>query len=167
MTAAVIALGANLGDATAALQGAVDALCATAGIRILACSPIFETDPVGGPEQPVYVNAVVLIDTDLAPLALLERANEIEAQWHRTRELRWGPRTLDIDLIAFDGDEQVTERLTLPHPRAHERGFVLVPWLAVDADAVLGGEPVRRILAGIDVSGVRELSPPVKLRWVP
>ena len=89
MTAAVIALGANLGDAKAALQGAVDALAATAGITVLACSQVFETDPVGGPEQPVYVNAVVLVDTALEPLALLGRANEIEQEWHRTREVRW------------------------------------------------------------------------------
>ncbi|MDD2857105.1 MAG: 2-amino-4-hydroxy-6-hydroxymethyldihydropteridine diphosphokinase [Candidatus Nanopelagicales bacterium] len=164
MTAAVIALGANLGDAKAALQGAVDALAATAGITVLACSQVFETDPVGGPEQPVYVNAVVLVDTALEPLALLGRANEIEQEWHRTREVRWGPRTLDVDIIDIDGAVIDTERLTVPHPRAHLRGFVLVPWLAVDPNAMLHGRAVHDLIADVDVSGVRALDPAVSLQ---
>ena len=89
MTRAVIALGANLGDARAALQGAVDALSKTQGIDVLAASPVYETEPVGGPEQPVYVNAVILIDTSLDPDDLLTRANAIEAEWQRTREVHW------------------------------------------------------------------------------
>jgi 2-amino-4-hydroxy-6-hydroxymethyldihydropteridine diphosphokinase len=163
MTAAVIALGANLGDAKAALQGALDALAATPGIEVLACSQVFETDPVGGPEQPVYVNAVALVDTSLAPLDLLVRANEIEQQWHRTREVRWGPRTLDLDIIDIAGVVLDTERLTVPHPRAHLRGFVLVPWLDVDPGAMLHGSPVRELVAGVDVSGVRALVPALAL----
>ena len=163
MTRAVIALGANLGDAKAALQGAVDALAATQGIEVLAASPVFETEPVGGPEQPVYVNAVVLIDTSLAPDDVLTRANAIEADWQRTREVRWGPRTLDIDIIDIDGFISDTERLTIPHPRAHERGFVLVPWLAVDPHAVIHGEPVAGLIQRVDVSGVRLVQPQVNL----
>jgi len=164
MSTAVLALGANLGDARAALQGAVDALAASAQIQVVAASPVFETDPVGGPEQPVYVNAVVLVTTSLEPMQLLERAHEIEAAWHRTREVRWGPRTLDIDIIAFDDVVSDDERLTLPHPRAAIRGFVLVPWLAVDPQAALRGVPVRELLAQVDVSGVRALQPPVLLQ---
>lgn len=163
MTRAVIALGANLGDAKAALQGAVDALAATQGIEVIAASPVFETEPVGGPEQPVYVNAVVLIDTSLTPDDLLTRANAIEADWQRTREVRWGPRTLDIDIIDIDGFISDSQRLTIPHPRAHERGFVLVPWLAVDSTAVIHGEPIAELIQRVDVTGVRTLEPRVDL----
>ncbi|CAB4891187.1 MAG: 2-amino-4-hydroxy-6-hydroxymethyldihydropteridine diphosphokinase [Actinobacteria bacterium] len=163
MTFAVIALGANLGDATSALQGAVDALVATAGVTVVSASPVFETDPVGGPDQPVYVNAVVLLETELEPLALLRRLNEIEEQWQRTREVRWGPRTLDLDIIDIDGFTSDTEQLTVPHPRAHLRGFVLVPWLAVDADAILGGSAVAEVVRTVDVTGVRKLNPELRL----
>ena len=164
MSSAVLALGANLGDARAALQGAVDALAADPRIEVMAASPVFETDPVGGPEQPVYVNAVVLVTTSLEPMRLLERVHEIEAAWHRTREVRWGPRTLDIDIICFDDVVSDDEGLTLPHPRAAVRGFVLVPWLAVDPQAVLQGVPVRQLLAQVGVSGVRALQPPLFLQ---
>jgi hypothetical protein len=163
MTAAVIALGANLGDATAALRGAVVALTHTPGITVLDASPVFETEPVGGPDQPVYVNAIVLVDTSLEPYELLARANAIEADWHRTREVRWGPRTLDIDIIDIDGFVSNEERLTIPHPRAHERGFVLVPWLAVDPAAVIRGKAVVEYVREIDVSGVRMLEPRIDL----
>jgi 2-amino-4-hydroxy-6-hydroxymethyldihydropteridine diphosphokinase len=163
MTSAVIALGANLGDATSALQGAVDALVETAGITVIAASPVYETDPVGGPDQPVYVNAVLLLDTTLEPMALLRRVNEIEAQWHRTRDVRWGPRTLDIDIIDIDGFTSDTEHLTVPHPRAHLRGFVLVPWLAVDANATLGGSAVADVVRSVDVTGVRMILPQLQL----
>jgi len=163
MTSAVIALGANLGDASSALQGAVDELTKTPGITVLAASPVFETDPVGGPDQPVYVNAVALLETELEPLALLGRLNEIEAQWQRTREVRWGPRTLDLDIIEIDGFSSDTEQLTVPHPRAHQRGFVLVPWLAVDMNATLGGIAVTELVRSVDVSGVRKLNPELRL----
>ena len=163
MTSAVIALGANLGDASSALQGAVDELAKTLGITVLAASPVFETDPVGGPDQPVYVNAVALLETELEPLALLGRLNEIEAQWQRTREVRWGPRTLDLDIIEIDGFSSDTEQLTVPHPRAHQRGFVLVPGLAVDMNATLGGIAVTELVRSVDVSGVRKLNPELRL----
>jgi 2-amino-4-hydroxy-6-hydroxymethyldihydropteridine diphosphokinase len=163
MTAAVIALGANLGDAKAALRGAVVALAQTPGITVLDASPVFETEPVGGPDQPVYVNAIVLVDTSLEPYELLAQANAIEADWHRTREVRWGPRTLDIDIIDIDGFVSNEERLTIPHPRAHERGFVLVPWLAVDPAAVIRGKAVAEFVLDVDVAGVRMLEPRIDL----
>lgn len=164
MSSAVLGLGANLGDALAALQGAVDALGGTQGITVVCSSAVFATEPVGGPEQPTYFNAVVLIETRLAPVQLLERVNEIEAQWHRTREIRWGPRTLDIDIISFGDVVSTDERLTLPHPRAAERGFVLVPWLDADADAELLGVPVRTLVQLVDISGVQQLDPPAILQ---
>ncbi|MDO8733116.1 MAG: 2-amino-4-hydroxy-6-hydroxymethyldihydropteridine diphosphokinase [Actinomycetota bacterium] len=164
MSSAVLGLGANLGDALGALQGAVDALAQTAGITVIRSSSVFATDPVGGPEQPTYVNAIVLIDTSLTPLQLLEQVNAIEVDWHRTREVRWGPRTLDIDIIVFDDLVSSDERLTLPHPRAAERGFVLVPWLDADSEAELLGVPVSALVKGVDTTGVQQLDPPLILQ---
>ncbi len=140
-TRAVLALGANMGDRLAALQGAVDALAAADGVSVLAVSGVYSTDPVGGPQQDDFLNAAVLIDTDLTPHELLVLAHRIEADHHRTREVRWGPRTLDVDLIVMrtaEGEIVLdTEDLTLPHPRAYERAFVCVPWADVEPDADL------------------------------
>ena len=142
MTAtAVLALGANMGDRLTALQGAVAALAAADGVVVLAVSHVYSTEPVGGPEQDDFLNAAVLVDTDLNPHELLALAHRIEAEHHRTREVRWGPRTLDVDLIVMRGAEGEivldTDDLTLPHPRAYERAFVCVPWADVEPDAQL------------------------------
>lgn len=149
-----ISLGANLEDRSAALQGAVDALAATDGVRVRDVSPVFETAPVGGPEQPDYLNAVVIGDTDLSPHALLAVAQSIEQEWHRTREVRWGPRTLDIDIITMGSTALDSADLTIPHPRAHERAFVCVPLLAVDPSACIGATPVAELVATLDSRGV-------------
>lgn len=150
----VLSLGANLGDRLAALQGAVDALNATQGITVLAVSSVYATDPVGGPEQPEYANAVVIANTDLEPRELLAVAQGIEAEWDRVREVRWGPRTLDIDVIVFGELVSEDPELTVPHPRAHERGFVIVPWLSVEPEATLPGRgPIREL--AVDTAGVR------------
>jgi 2-amino-4-hydroxy-6-hydroxymethyldihydropteridine diphosphokinase len=153
---AVLALGANLGEPASALHGAVDALRQSAGIEVIACSSIYETEPVGGPDQPRYLNAVVLVRTSLDPSALLAEGHRIELQWGRVREVRWGARTLDIDVIAYEDIRWQDEVLTLPHPRAHERAFVLVPWIEVEPDAVLPGRgAIRDLIEGLDVGGVR------------
>lgn len=164
MSAAVLGLGANLGDSLAALQGAVDALAQSEGITVTRSSAVYATDPVGGPEQPTFVNAVVLVETSLTPMQLLDRVHAIEADWHRTREVRWGPRTLDIDIIVFDDVRSPDVQLMLPHPRAAIRGFVLVPWLDADPDAQLLGHDVRDLVKQVDTSGVRPLDPPLVLR---
>ena len=153
---AALALGSNLGDSAATLQGAVADLARVPGLELVAVSPVYETDPVGGPEQPVYLNAVVLARCALAPLDLLAQTQRIEADWQRTREVRWGPRTLDIDVLAVGDLVMTTGVLDLPHPRAHERGFVLVPWHDVDGGARIPGQgAVADLLAAVDVSGVR------------
>jgi 2-amino-4-hydroxy-6-hydroxymethyldihydropteridine diphosphokinase len=150
----VVALGANLGERIAALQLAVDTLRAMPDFEISAVSSIFETDPVGGPEQPEYANAVLLARTSLAPIELLHRLQGIEATSGRIRDVRWGPRTLDLDIIDFNGRVSDDPDLTLPHPRAHLRGFVIIPWLEVDPDAVLPG--LGRIAdLSVVASGVR------------
>lgn len=156
----VIALGANLGKVQATLEAAVRALADVDGLRISAVSDLFETDPVGGPEQPVYLNAVVLARTRLAAFALLTELHAIEADRGRVRETRWGARTLDLDLIQYGdpetGSEQISQdpELILPHPRAHERAFVLTPWQELDAEAQLRvGDalvPVSELLERVD-----------------
>ena len=161
----VVALGANLGDARATLEDAVRAVGALPGMRVRTVSSLVETDPVGGPEQPAYLNAVLVGDTNLEPLDLLQRLHEIEADHGRKREVRWGARTLDLDLIQLGRPGAASEiradgpDLTLPHPRAHERGFVVVPWAQADPAATARvGDRVRRVAdlaTEVDTSGVR------------
>jgi dihydroneopterin aldolase/2-amino-4-hydroxy-6-hydroxymethyldihydropteridine diphosphokinase len=133
----VLALGANLGDRSQTLRAAVRELDATPGLRVLAVSAPVETDPVGGPDQPDFLNAVVIACTTLAPDELLAACHRVEADHGRERVVRWGARTLDVDLVAYGEPGSVGEvgsdapGLTLPHPRAHERAFVLAPWLQV------------------------------------
>ncbi|MBU6245463.1 MAG: 2-amino-4-hydroxy-6-hydroxymethyldihydropteridine diphosphokinase [Actinomycetales bacterium] len=158
----VLALGANLGDPDQALRAAAQAIAAEPGIEIIAASHIYRTDPVGGPEQPVYANAVLIVQTTRQAADLLALAHRIEQDWGRVREVRWGPRTLDIDIIAYGEAESTDERLTLPHPRAHERAFVLVPWLEADVDATLAGRgPVAGLVAGMETAGVEMTEVPL------
>jgi 2-amino-4-hydroxy-6-hydroxymethyldihydropteridine diphosphokinase len=136
VTRAAFGLGANLGDRVAALQGAVDLIAPLLTDAVV--SSVYETAPVGGPaDQPDYANAVLVGSTDLDPHALLAAAHEAEQAWHRTREVRWGPRTLDVDVLAVGDLELHDPDLEIPHPRAHERGFVLVPWAEADPAAVI------------------------------
>jgi 2-amino-4-hydroxy-6-hydroxymethyldihydropteridine diphosphokinase len=167
---AVVALGSNLGDRMELLQDTVDALADTPGCRVVAVSPVYETDPVVGPEQPPdqppYLNVVLLVDTALPPGMLLERGQSIEAAFGRVRQERWGARTIDVDLIAYDDHTSDHPALTLPHPRAHERAFVLVPWSDVDPAAEIPGRgTVAGLLEATGTLGVRrrddlELRPP-------
>ena len=156
MTAVVLALGSNQGDRQDILQGAVDAIVGLPGVRVTTVSPVYETAPVGGPAQPDYLNAVVLAATTLPARDLLDRLHEIEAAFDRVRLVRWGPRTLDLDIIVFGAERSDNPELTLPHPRAHERAFVLAPWHDVDPDAALPGHgPVAELLARADRTGLR------------
>jgi 2-amino-4-hydroxy-6-hydroxymethyldihydropteridine diphosphokinase len=152
---AVLALGSNLGDRFATLQGAVTALLDAPGIDAVAASPVYETDPVGGPDQPDFLNAVLVVDTSLSADLLLARAKATEDAFDRTREVEWGPRTLDVDVIAVGDETSDAPELTLPHPRAHERAFVLAPWHDVDADAEIPGQGrVADLLAASGGAGV-------------
>jgi 2-amino-4-hydroxy-6-hydroxymethyldihydropteridine diphosphokinase len=140
---AVIAVGSNLGDRAATFAAAVRALAESDDIEVTAISTPIQTvalRPDGEDvDAPAYLNAVVLVRTTLAPRALLSRLNEIERQHGRVRGERWGDRTLDLDIIDYAGMQSVADDLTLPHPRAHERTFVLRPWAEVAPDAVLPG----------------------------
>ena len=152
----VLALGANLGDPVATLTEAVEQLAEVDGLHLMAVSPLARTEPVGGPEQPAYLNAVVLARTTLTPRAVLAAAHLIELRAGRERLVRWGPRTLDVDVIQYGEGTSAGPRaepgadrsspgvvlsddpgLTLPHPRAHERAFVLWPWAQADPQARL------------------------------
>jgi len=129
---AYLGIGSNLGDRLSYLQLAVDQLAAADGVTVVAVSPVYETAPVGGPEQPDYLNAVVAVDTALTPHALLRVAQAVEAEGERVRTVRWGPRTLDVDVLLV-GDERVDDAdLVVPHPRMSERSFVLVPLADLD-----------------------------------
>ncbi len=148
MSRAYLGLGSNLGDRLGHLQLAVDHLAATDGVTVVAVSAVYETDPVGGPVQDDYLNAVVAVDTTLTPAALLGVAHAAEAAAARVRAERWGPRTLDVDVLRFDELVSDDPALTLPHPRMAARAFVLAPLHDVAPDLapgpVGGWEGVRR-----------------------
>ena len=152
MSRAVLSLGANLGDRAATLADALDALAADG---LVAVSALYETPPWGPVEQPPYLNAIALVDGARDAAGWLARAHELEQAAGRTREVRWGARTLDVDVVIVtdgDGAPVVSDDpvLTLPHPRAHERAFVLVPWAQVDPAAVLPGHgPVAELLTAL------------------
>jgi 2-amino-4-hydroxy-6-hydroxymethyldihydropteridine diphosphokinase len=120
-------------------------------------SPLFETDPVGGPDQDDFLNAVAVIDTSLTPESLLAVAQRCEEEAGRERQERWGPRTLDVDVLAYDDVVSHDEALTLPHPRALRRAFVLIPWAAVDPEFVVSGRRIADWAAEVDGEGVRLL----------
>lgn len=149
----VLALGSNLGDSAETLAMAIKEIAEF--VEEIRTSSYYLTEPVGGPAQPNYLNAVLIGETELTAEELLTRVQEIEARHGRTRTEHWGARTLDIDLIDFDSKPWTSEGLTLPHPRARQRAFVLLPWLEVDPEAVLiGFGKVESLLATLDTSGV-------------
>lgn len=153
---ATISLGSNLGDRMQFLQNALDSLNVVTGTQVHSVSPVFETDPVGGPEQGQYLNAVAVVKTVLLPEQFLAATQQIELEQNRERNERWGPRTLDIDLLAMDTEVRSTPELELPHPRAHERVFVLLPWSLLDPDFVIPGKSsVAQLLEGLEVTGIR------------
>jgi 2-amino-4-hydroxy-6-hydroxymethyldihydropteridine diphosphokinase len=142
VTRAIVALGANLGDRAATIADAIEELDATAGISVVAVSPLHDTVAIreDGPDanRPQYLNGVAMLETELEPAALLVVLHDIEARHGRERHERWGDRTLDLDLIVH-GEHIEDGNLVVPHPRAHERTFVLRPWLQIDPDAVIPG----------------------------
>ncbi len=153
---AVLAVGTNLGDRLGTLQGCAQAIDRLPDTDVVAISPVYETVPVGGPPQPDYLNAVLIAQTGLRPLELLEAAHRIETDFGRVRGERFGPRTLDIDIITYADEISSDPVLTLPHPRAHARAFVLAPWHDIEPRAELPAHgSVSQLLAGLDRGGIR------------
>ena len=153
----VYSLGSNMGDRLGNLQGAVDALRDTPDVIVVDVSPVYETEPIGGPtDSPKFLNLVVVAESTLEPRTLLERALAIEDAFGRRRTgERWAPRTLDVDLIMVGNSKSDQDDLKLPHPLAHERGFVLVPWREIDPKGELPGRgPVADLAAAAESSGV-------------
>lgn len=162
MTRAVLSIGSNLGDRFAFLQSVVD------GLRpfVVAVSPVYETTAWGVEDQPDFLNAVVIVAADeVDEWGWLRRGQELENAAGRVREKRWGPRTLDVDVVSVDGVTSDHPELLLPHPGAHERASVLVPWLAVDPDAELPGHGAVSELP-ISAEGVRRRDDLVLSGWM-
>ncbi|MET1035951.1 MAG: 2-amino-4-hydroxy-6-hydroxymethyldihydropteridine diphosphokinase [Arthrobacter sp.] len=142
----ILALGSNLGERRDTLSLAVAGLAEGGDVRLRQVSEVVQTKPVGGPPgQPDFLNMVVEVETSLGPLELLRRCQDVENRHHRVREVRWGPRTLDIDIITYGDVVLETPELTLPHPRAAGRAFVLQPWARMDPAATLSGTPVAEL----------------------
>lgn len=161
MAEALLALGGNIGDVRATLDRAVAALCDGEEVRLLARSADYRTPPWGVEDQPAFVNLCIAVETAMTPRALLARAQAIERALGRERssERRWGPRPVDIDLIAYDDLALNEPDLKLPHPRLFERAFVLVPLAEIAADKIIDGIRVRDALARVDRKGVEKLQP--------
>jgi 2-amino-4-hydroxy-6-hydroxymethyldihydropteridine diphosphokinase len=157
-----LGLGANLGDRLETLQRAVD-LLAEEGVRTVVSSRVWRTDPVGGPMgQPAYLNAVVRAETALEADEVLAAANRVEAALGRTREVRWGPRTIDIDVLLFDDEVRADPELTIPHPRLVERAFVVLPLLDIDPEPVLP-DGTRVLDLRLDPDGAEPAEPPLAI----
>lgn len=158
---AVLSLGTNLGDRVARLRCGLEVVAQHVPVRAL--SPVYETAAVGVTDQPAFLNLVALVESDDAE-AVFCAAQAAEQAQGRLRSVRWGPRTLDVDVVAVGEQRSDNPRLTLPHPRAHERGFVLVPWLALDVSAHLpGGDSVRALVAALPTQDVRRVASPLPL----
>lgn len=161
MTEATIGLGSNIGDKRGNIDRAIEALAATPGVRLRARSSYWRTEPWGFAEQDWFVNACVAVETTLAPRALLERCLAVEALLGRRREIRWGPRLIDLDVLTF-GDAAIDEPgLTVPHPHIGERAFVLAPLAELRPGLVVSGRTVAEHLAALDATGVARLDWPV------
>lgn len=163
---ALLALGGNLGDVRATFERAIAMLCADGAVRLVARSCDYRTPPWGVTDQPAFINAVIIAATSLHPHALLARVQSVELALGRDRadERRWGPRPIDIDILAYDDVALREPDLTLPHPHWFERAFVLLPLAEIAAGRIIAGRRVGDALAAVDVSGIEKLSPVVAPR---
>jgi 2-amino-4-hydroxy-6-hydroxymethyldihydropteridine diphosphokinase len=159
MASALIALGGNVGDVRARFNTATDTICREAPATLTARSADYETAPWGGVAQPSFINACIAIETERDPRMLLATLHAIERMFgrDRARETRWGPRTLDLDLITYDDIAIDTPELILPHPRLFERAFVLVPLADIAPDRVIAGCSVREALSRVSRDGIARL----------
>ena len=161
MAEALIALGGNIGDARATLQKAIELFCDDRDVRLLARSHDYRTLPWGDEDQAPFINLCIAVETDLTPQALLARAQQVERVLGRVRahDRRWGPRTADLDILAYDDVAIDEPDLTLPHPYLFERAFVLVPLAEIAPDRLIAGIRVRDALARVDTASIKRLEP--------
>ena len=162
MSEALVGLGGNVGDVRATLDRAVEAFCDGADVRLVARSSDYRTPPWGVVDQPPFVNRCIAVETALAPRALLDRALAVERSLgrDRSREQRWGPRPVDIDLLAYDDATIAEPGLTLPHPRLLERAFVLVPLAEIAPTRIIAGVRLDEALGRVDNTRIKKLPPP-------
>jgi 2-amino-4-hydroxy-6-hydroxymethyldihydropteridine diphosphokinase len=161
MAEALIALGGNVDDVRTTFDDAVGALCDGRAVHLLARSADYRTPPWGVTEQAPFINVCIQVSTELSPEALLARTQSVERMYgrDRRREQRWGPRTLDVDILAYDDVTLDQPDLTLPHPRLFERAFVLMPLAEIVPNRVIAGRKVRDALAQVDTAGIEKLPP--------
>jgi 2-amino-4-hydroxy-6-hydroxymethyldihydropteridine diphosphokinase len=159
MADVLIALGGNVGDVRATFRKAISNICGMTQAALLARSSDYATPPWGDEQQPPFINACIEIETELDPHALLFTLHRIEQKFgrDRTRETRWGPRPLDLDLIAYDDVSLQKPELTLPHPRLFERAFVLVPLAEIVPDRIIAGRGLAAALAQLSTEGIERL----------
>lgn len=152
-----LSLGSNMGQKVDYLDNAVDIIKKNKFIHNVKVSSVYQTDPVGYLDQDVFVNIAVVLETTLKPFELLKVCQEIEEALNRERLIRWGPRTIDVDIILYDDLKLDDEILTIPHPRMHERAFVLVPICELDSELVIQSQKIQTLIETVDVSGVRKI----------
>jgi 2-amino-4-hydroxy-6-hydroxymethyldihydropteridine diphosphokinase len=161
---AYLALGSNLGERLENLQHAVELLAAAPGVAVVRSSRVYETAPLG-PPQPEYLNAVIEVETTLSPRGVLEACLAVEERMGRVRGERWGPRVIDVDVLTYDRREIHEDGLDVPHPRMHERSFVLAPLAELDLDPILpGGRRLSALRLAVEpITGVRPFAPALRL----
>lgn len=152
-----LSLGSNIGDKVDYLDKAVDIIKKNRDIHKVRVSSYYQTDPVGYLDQDVFVNIAVELETDLSPYDILSVCQNIETELNRIRLIRWGPRTIDVDVILYGYVTMDDEKLTIPHPRAHERAFVLVPIYELNSNLNIGNKSLSEVMADLDTSGVRKI----------
>jgi 2-amino-4-hydroxy-6-hydroxymethyldihydropteridine diphosphokinase len=158
LTPVYVALGSNLRDPQAQVEAGIEELAMLRDTRLAAASSLYRTAPVGFLDQPDFINAVAKIETELTPRALLDELLAIEQRFSRVRGQKNGPRTLDLDIILYGDDRYADDTLTIPHPRMHERAFVLVPLAEIAPDLIVPGlRAVRELAAGVDASGITRI----------
>ncbi|MEO6993135.1 MAG: 2-amino-4-hydroxy-6-hydroxymethyldihydropteridine diphosphokinase [Lacunisphaera sp.] len=157
MKVAFLGIGSNLGDRRAQLAAAVRALSADPAVCIVHGSSIYETKPVGKTDQPDFLNMVIQVNTPLLPLALLAVCLDVEARLGRERRERWGPRTVDLDVLIYGTEQLNAERLVLPHPRMHERSFVMAPLAEIAPDVLVNGRTAREIASDLGMAGLNPI----------
>lgn len=157
MPRAYLGLGGNLGQVKENLQEALKLLQGSGTVEVLKRSSYYETAPVGYMQQDWFLNIAVEIQTLLGPYELLDLCNEVEQQLKRERLIRWGPRTIDIDILLYEGFISNTERLTVPHPRMTERAFVIFPLMEIAPDMIINGQPIKEIAKNINDQEIRKL----------